>query len=277
MTSLARPYLQQTSRLANQRTSSLARSYPKPTSNIVTSGLKTASAHARYSTATSPSSKPLQLYTAGTPNGHKASVFLEELKQMYGIGYDVHAIDISAGTQKEPWFLALNPNGRIPVLVDPKRRRGGFAVFESAAILLYLAQHYDTQRKFASDPARQPEEWSEMLQWVFFTHGGIGPMQGQANHFVRFAPEDIPYAKKRYLDETKRLYGVLNTRLSGERDWLAGPAPRGAYSIADMNAFPWVSGHGFCGIETLDEWPNVKAWIERTAERPAVQAGMQVP
>ncbi|KAI0373748.1 glutathione S-transferase C-terminal-like protein [Pilatotrama ljubarskyi] len=231
--------------------------------------------YARYSTATSPSGKPLQLYTAGTPNGHKVSIFLEELKEMYGLSYDVHPIDISTGTQKEPWFLALNPNGRIPALVDPNRGSQGFKVFESAAILLYLAQHYDTQRKFAFDPQTRPEDWSEMLQWIFFTHGGIGPMQGQANHFVRFAPEDIPYAKKRYLDETKRLYGVLNMRLSG-RDWLAG-LERGAYSIADMNAFPWVSGHGFCGIETLDEWPHVKAWIERTAERPAVQAGTQVP
>ncbi|KAJ3558453.1 hypothetical protein NM688_g918 [Phlebia brevispora] len=100
-------------------------------------------------------------------------------------------------------------------------------------------------------------------------------MQGQANHFVRFAPVDIPYAKKRYLDETKRLYGVLDIRLS-DRDWLAGP-DRGKYSIADINAFPWVAGHGFAGIESMDEWPNVKAWLARCWERPAVQAGMQVP
>ncbi|KAI0647744.1 glutathione S-transferase C-terminal-like protein [Trametes meyenii] len=226
-----------------------------------------------YSTATSPSSKPFLFYTAGTPNGHKVSILLEELKGHYGITYDTHAIDISKGTQKEPWFLALNPNGRIPVLVD--RNRGGFAVFETAAILLYLERHYDTQGKFAFDPQTHPDEHSEMLQWIFFTHGGIGPMQGQANHFVRFAPEDIPYAKKRYLDETKRLYGVLNMRLES-RDWLAGH-DRGSYSIADINAFPWVSGHGFCGIETLDEWPSVKAWVERTRERPAVMVGMQVP
>jgi len=114
-----------------------------------------------------------------------------------------------------------------------------------------------------------------MLQWMFFSHGGIGPMQGQANHFVRFAPEDIPYAKKRYQDETKRLYGVLQIRLA-ERDWLAGPG-RGKYSIADMNAFPWINGHTFCGIETLDEWPAVKAWSQRINARSGVKAGLTVP
>ncbi|RPD62774.1 glutathione S-transferase C-terminal-like protein [Lentinus tigrinus ALCF2SS1-6] len=226
-----------------------------------------------YSTATSPSSKPLQLYTAGTPNGHKVSILLEELQAQYGLRYDVHPIDISKGTQKEPWFIKLNPNGRIPVIVDPNR--GDFAVFETAAILLYLEQHYDTQLKFSFDPQTRANEYSEMLQWMFFTHGGIGPMQGQANHFLKFAPEDIPYAKKRYLDETKRLYGVLNIRLD-ERDWLAGPG-RGTYSIADMNAYPWVNSHSFSGIESMDEWPHVKAWLERTGERPAVKAGMQVP
>ncbi|KAI0693445.1 glutathione S-transferase C-terminal-like protein [Cerioporus squamosus] len=208
----------------------------------------------RYSTATSPSSRPLQLYTAGTPNGHKVSILLEELQAQYGLTYDVHPIDISKGTQKEPWFIALNPNGRIPVVVDPNR--GGFAVFETAAILLYLEQHYDTQRKFSFDPRTRADEHSEMLQWMFFVHGGIGPMQGQANHFLKFAPEDIPYAKKRYLDETKRLYGVLNIRLDG-REWLAGSG-RGTYSVADINAYPWVSGHAFSGIETMHEWPHVK-------------------
>jgi len=228
---------------------------------------------ARMSTATAQTSKPFLLYTAGTPNGRKVSILLEELKAQYGIDYDVEKIDISKNTQKEPWFIKLNPNGRIPVLVD--RQRANFPVFETAAILLYLEQHYDTQLKFSFDPATSPNDYSEMLQWIFFTHGGIGPMQGQANHFVRFAPEDIPYAKKRYLEETKRLYGVLNIRLNG-RDWLAGPG-RGRYSIADINAFPWVNGHTFCGIESMDEWPHVKAWLERQNERPTVKAGIAVP
>ncbi|KZT09347.1 glutathione S-transferase, partial [Laetiporus sulphureus 93-53] len=216
-------------------------------------------------------SRPFLLYTAQTPNGRKVSKLLEELKAVYGIEYDVYKIDISQDMQKEPWFIELNPNGRIPVLVD--RKRGGFVVFETAAILLYLEQHYDTQLEFSFDPVTSPNDYSEMLQWMFFAHGGIGPMQGQANHFLRSAPIDIPYAKKRYLDETKRLYGVLNIRLAN-RDWLAGPE-RGKYSIADMNAFPRVKNYGYCGIETLDEWP--RAWIERTAERPAVRTGMAVP
>ncbi|OJT08078.1 Disulfide-bond oxidoreductase YfcG [Trametes pubescens] len=237
----------------------------------------------RYSTATSPSAKPLSLYTWRTPNGRKVSIFLEELKAHYGLAYDVHPVDISTGAQKAPSFLRLNPNGRIPVLVDANRSSGspGHAVFESGAILLYLAQHYDTLRTFAADPQADAETYSEVLQWLFFTHGGIGPMQGQAGHFVRAAPEDIPYAKKRYIDETKRLYGVLDVRLK-DREWLTGP-DKGTYSIADMNALPWVTVHGFIEIETLDEWPNVKglhceqAWVERAMERPAVKAGMQVP
>ncbi|KAI1794868.1 glutathione S-transferase C-terminal-like protein [Ganoderma leucocontextum] len=225
-----------------------------------------------YSTATSPASQPFQLYTAGTPNGRKVSILLEELQDQYGLKYNVHPIDIGKGTQKEPWFIKMNPNGRIPVLVDSNR--DNFTVFETAAIMLYLEQHYDTQLKFSFDAQTRPNEYSEMLQWIFFTHGGIGPMQGQANHFVKFASEDVPYAKKRYLDETKRLYGVLDIRLDG-RDWLAGGG-RGTYSTADMNAFPWVNGHWFVGIE-MDEWPHVKAWLERTAERAAVKRGMQVP
>ncbi|KAH7910808.1 glutathione S-transferase [Hygrophoropsis aurantiaca] len=221
------------------------------------------------------STKPFILYTAGTPNGHKPSVFLEELKRIYGssVDYDVHKIDISKNIQKEPWFIKLNPNGRIPVLVD--RSRNDFAVFESAAILLYLEQHYDKERKFAFDPVKQPDEFSEMLQWIFFAHGGIGPMQGQANHFRRAAPEEIPYAIKRYTDETKRLYGVMEIRLA-ERDYLAGPG-KGTYSIADINVFPWVGLHKFAGIESLDEWPGLKAWFERVDARKGVQAGMIVP
>ncbi|KAL0949761.1 hypothetical protein HGRIS_009800 [Hohenbuehelia grisea] len=179
--------------------------------------------------------KPLLLYTFPTPNGHKVSVFLEELKAAYGVEYDVEKIDISKNIQKEPWFIKLNPNGRIPVLVD--RSRDNFAVFETAAILLYLQQHYDKENKFAFSPEKEPNDWSEMLQWIFFAHGGVGPMQGQANHFGRFAPEKVPYAIKRYLDETKRLYGVLEIRLK-DRDWLAGPG-KGKYSLADINVIPW--------------------------------------
>ncbi|KAF9569037.1 glutathione S-transferase [Agrocybe pediades] len=217
--------------------------------------------------------KPLTLYTGPTPNGHQVSVYLEELKAVNpAVDYDVQKINISTNVQKEPWFIKLNPNGRIPVLVD--HSRNDFPVFETAAILLYLAQHYDKDHVFWFDSEKEPDDYSEMIQWTFFAHGGIGPMQGQSNHFNKFAPEDIPYAKKRYLDETKRLFGVLQIRLQ-DRDWLAGPG-KGKFSLADIKAFPWVRIHKFAGVETLDEWPAVKAWVERAEARPAVKVGLTV-
>ncbi|KAE9382601.1 glutathione S-transferase C-terminal-like protein [Gymnopus androsaceus JB14] len=194
-------------------------------------------------------SKPILLYTFPTPNGVKVSAFLEELKTVYP------SVSIR-NTQKEPWFIKLNPNGCIPVIID--RARNNFPIFESAAILLYLQQHYDPDNKFGWDCKANPNEYSEALQWIFFAHGGVSPMQGQLVYFTKFTSEDIPYAKKvRYLDETKRLYGVLEIRLSQDRDWLVGPG-RGRYSIADINVACVVRIHAFSGIETVDEWPNVK-------------------
>ncbi|KAI0036104.1 glutathione S-transferase-like protein [Vararia minispora EC-137] len=221
------------------------------------------------------SEKSLVLYTGSTPNGYKASIVLEELKAVYGgPDYDYQPLDLSKNTQKEPWYIAINPNGRIPALVD--RSRGNFKVFESAAIELYLTQHYDKEFKLSFDPVNEPDDYSEMLQWIFFAHGGIGPMQGQAGHFNRAAPEKIPYAIERYSNEAKRLYGVLEIRLR-DRDYLAGPG-RGKYSLADLNAWPWARIGKWTGLgETLDEWPNVKAWFDRIAERPAVKAGVNVP
>ncbi|EIM81288.1 glutathione S-transferase-like protein [Stereum hirsutum FP-91666 SS1] len=222
----------------------------------------------------STTEKPLMLYTGKTPNGFKVTVFLEELKAAYGgPDYDWMGIDIWTNVQKEPWFIKLNPNGRIPTLTD--RSRGNFNVFETAAILLYLAQHYDKEGKFWFDIAKEADDYSEMLQWIFFAHGGVGPMQGQANFFTHYAKEDLPYAKERYRNETKRLYGVLEIRLK-DRDWLAGPG-RGKYSIADINVWPWVRIHAYSVVDTLDEWPNLKAWKERIAARPAAQAGIDVP
>jgi len=225
---------------------------------------------------------PFILYTEGTPNGKKVSVYLEELKSIYGdkVAYDVEHIALRTNRQKEPWFInTLNPNGRIPVLVDRNRPTTtgaeGFAIFETAAILLYLSQHYDPEHKLWFDAVNQPADYSEMLQWIFFAHGGVGPMQGQLNHFNKFAPEDVPYAKKRYLEETKRLYGVLDIRLQN-REWLAGPGA-GAFSIADINVFPWIRGHQFAGIESLDEFPRLKAWFDRIEARPAVQVGLTIP
>jgi len=215
------------------------------------------------------------LYTADSPNGVKVSLYLEELKDSYGLDYEFQFVDMLKGEQKQESFLKLNPNGRIPVLVDyaSKAAEGKeLVLWESGAILLYLAQHYDTEHKYSfADPALQ----AEAIQWVFFVHGGIGPMQGQAHHFVRYAVDDIPYAKKRYLDETKRLYGVLDKRLQG-RDYLAGSG-RGIYSFADMNCFPWIRVWPWAGVDTIDPFPNLRAWMERIEARPATKRGLDVP
>ncbi|KZP00439.1 glutathione S-transferase [Calocera viscosa TUFC12733] len=223
-------------------------------------------------------SKFLTLYTWTTPNGFKPSICLEELKAAYGtehIDYKEYAVNIGKDIQKEPWFIKINPNGRIPALTDHKR--GDFNVFESAAILLYLAQHYDPEHKFSFDPVADPDNYSESLQWIFFTHGGIGPMMGQAGHFSRAAPEKIEYAINRYVNESKRLYGVLEIRFQqdGGRDYLAGPG-KGKYSIADINAFGWVKNYAFLGIDIAD-YPGIKGWIERIQSREAVVAGLLVP
>jgi len=219
------------------------------------------------------SHKPIVLFTAPTPNGFKISIFLEELRGHYGgPEYDVQRIDISKNVQKEPWFIKLNPNGRIPAITD--RSRDDFNVFESAAILLYLAQHYDKDHVFWFDPTET--HYSEMLQWIFFAHGGVGPMQGQAGYFTFGTKEDIPFARDRYVNETKRLYGVLEIRLSQGREYLAGPGA-GKCSIADLNVYPWIARHGKTIAPTLDEWPNLKAWYERIGAREGVRAGLQIP
>ncbi|KIK57993.1 hypothetical protein GYMLUDRAFT_75087 [Collybiopsis luxurians FD-317 M1] len=207
----------------------------------------------------------ITLYTAPTPNGFKVAVFMEELRGAYGLDYEVRAMDMPHAEHKEPWFIALNPNGRIPVIVD--RNRNDFAVFETAAILLYLQEHYDPENKFGWDPKESPDEYSEMLQWLFFAHGGVGPMQGQLMHFRNAAPEKILYGIDRYINEVKRLYGVLDIRLGQDRDYLAGLG-KGKYSIADMNVLPWLRIREYAGIPSLDEWPNVKRWCETSLSRP---------
>lgn len=200
----------------------------------------------------------IDLYTWGTPNGHKASVTLEEL----GLDYTVHPIDIGSGAQKEDWFLKINPNGKIPAIVD--RGNGDFAVFESGAIMLYLAKR--TGRLLPRDEKGE----SLVTQWLMFQMGGLGPMMGQANHFFRFAPEKIPYGIKRYQDESRRLLSVLDTRLK-DHEWLAGD-----YSIADIANFCWARGHDFGGndISGLD---HLKRWMDVIEARPAVQRGVAVP
>ncbi|KAK4241742.1 P-loop containing nucleoside triphosphate hydrolase protein [Achaetomium macrosporum] len=213
----------------------------------------------------------IELLTFGTPNGHKISVLLEELKEAYGKEYTVQSVNIMKNTQKQPWYTALNPNGRIPTIID--HDRGGFAVFEGLAILTYLARHYDPEHKF-SFPV-DSDDYSVAEQWISWQHGGVGPMQGQANHFLMAAPEKIPYAIQRYVGETERLYGILNARLA-DRDYVAGPG-RGKYSIADMSLLGWVNNSGAIGLDLPGQFPNVKAWLDRLLARPAVQRGLTVP
>ena len=204
----------------------------------------------------------IDLYTWPTPNGHKASIMLEEI----GLDYRVHPIDIANGEQFAPAYQAINPNGKIPTIVDQDGPGGApFAVFESGAILIYLAEK--TGRFLSADPRRR----SQAIQWLMFQVGGVGPMFGQAQHFRRFAPQPLPYAIQRYSKEAARLYGVLDKRL-GASEFLAG----GEYSIADIASYPWVARHEWQGV-ALTDYPNVGRWVAAVGQRPAVQRGMQVP
>lgn len=213
----------------------------------------------------------IELFTFGTPNGVKASILLEELKDAYGKDYTWQSINIMKNTQKEPWFTAINPNGRIPAIVD--HDRGNFAVFEGITILSYLTRHYDPDHKF-SFPI-DSDDYTVCEGWIAWQHGGVGPMQGQANHFVKFAKEKIPYAAQRYVGETERLYGILDKRLSDGREYVAGQG-KGKFSIADISILGWANTLVFLGIN-LKMFPNVQAWLDRCNARPAVQRGMNVP
>lgn len=200
----------------------------------------------------------IDLYTAATPNGHKVSIVLEEL----GLPYTVHALSFDKKEQKSPDFLKLNPNGRIPAIVD--RANGDFAVFESGAILIYLAEL--TGKLLPQDPKGR----SVVLQWLMFQMGGIGPMQGQANVFFRYFPEKLQGAIDRYQHETRRLYEVLDSRLQTV-EFLAGE-----YSIADIATYPWVRGHEWSGVE-VDGLTALQRWMATLEARPAVQRGLLVP
>ena len=203
----------------------------------------------------------IDLYTFGTPNGRKASIMLEEV----GLPYTVHKVDITKDEQFDPAFLAINPNNKIPAIVDQDGPGGQpFALFESGAILIYLAEK--TGKLLPADPRGR----ATAIQWLMFQMGGFGPMLGQAHHFNRFAPEQVPYAIKRFTDEANRLYGVLDKRL-GESEFVAGD-----YSIADVALYPWVTRWEWQGID-LDAYPNVKRWMATVGARPAVQRGMAVP
>ena len=200
----------------------------------------------------------IELFTAATPNGWKASIALEEL----GLEYTVRPISFDKQEQKEPWYLELNPNGRIPTIVD--HDNGDFAVFESGAILMYLAEK--TGRLMPTDTKGR----STVVQWLMFQMGGIGPMMGQANVFYRYAPERIPYAIDRYQREVRRLFEVLNTRLA-KHEYLAGD-----YSIADIAHWSWVRGYKWSGVD-IDGLEHLARWLETIGKRPAVQRGVDVP
>jgi GSH-dependent disulfide-bond oxidoreductase len=200
----------------------------------------------------------IDLYTAATPNGHKVSIALEELQ----LPYRVHAMSFDKREQKAPAFLKINPNGRIPAIVD--RDNDDFAVFESGAILVYLAEQ--SGQLLPQDAKGR----SVVLQWLMFQMGGIGPMQGQANVFFRYFPEKLQGAIDRYQHETRRLYEVLDGRL-GEAEFLAGD-----YSIADIASFPWVRSHEWSGV-SVEGLPNLQRWLAVLESRPAVQRGLLVP
>lgn len=211
------------------------------------------------------SSPALTLYLVASPSTQCVPAALEELD----LNYEFKTLAFDKNEQKSEWFLKINPNGRLPALID--HSKGDFAIWESSAILLYVAQHYDPENKISYDPIKEPKLYSEQLQWLFFAHGGVTPMQGQAGHFMRMAPETIPYAIKRYQDETKRLYSVLEKRLEG-RDWLVGSH----YSLADIKTFPWIRYAKGVEID-LNDYPNLQKWVERIMARPKTYKGMGVP
>jgi GST-like protein len=202
----------------------------------------------------------IQLYTWGTPNGKKVSIMLEEIE----LPYEVHPINIGQGDQFKPEYLSINPNNKIPSIIDPDGSGGKpFTLFESGAILMYLAEKSgklwptDMRQRYA------------VTQWLMFQMGGVGPMFGQANYFFRLE-EKVPYAIERYHKEALRLYGVLEKAL-GQNEYLAGK-----YSIADIATYPWVWRHEMHHVK-LEEFPNVKSWYDKISERPAVKRGMEIP
>ncbi|CZT00353.1 related to glutathione S-transferase GstA [Rhynchosporium graminicola] len=235
------------------------------------------------------------LYTSGTPNGQKISMTLEEL----GLKYETKNIEISKNQQKEEWYLKINPNGRIPAILDRTESAEGRShkkrVFEGMAIMLYLCQKYD--REYVISYPFDTDKYWEVVEWMTWMQSGIGPMQGQANHFYRYAPEKIEYAINRYQTETKRLYSVLNDRLiqqksanhtvagteastaGGDKSKVEGGGPwivGDKLTIADIACFSWVNWAEWAGVG-LDEFPEVKAWCEKINERPAIKRGLDVP
>jgi GST-like protein len=205
----------------------------------------------------------IDLYTWPTPNGMKVQIMLEET----GLPYTVKPVNIIAGEQFDPAYLALNPNNKVPTITDPDGPGGApITMMETGAILLYLA---DKTGQFLPATKDDPIAYWDALQWLMWQMGGLGPMFGQAQHFHSYATEDVPYAKERYLNEGKRLLGVLETRLASQ-DYICGE-----YSIVDMACFPWVRVNKMCGL-SLKDWPKVSRWYGAIRARPAVEVGINV-
>lgn len=214
----------------------------------------------------------ITLYTGQTPNGVKISIALELLR----LAYKTVHIDITTNKQKEEWYLKICPNGRIPAIVDtegPRKTNGEeFTIFEGGAILQYLADKYDTQHRISFP--RHSEEYYRMLEWLYFQHGGIGPMQGQAHHFSFYAKENIPYGIKRYTDETHRLYTVLNTQLEKNgTGFIVGDH----ISLADIATVGWVAGGYKLGFDLKKEFPAIDNWISKVVSIEEVKKGINVP
>ena len=201
----------------------------------------------------------IEIFAANTPNGQKATIMAEEL----GLDYQLKRIDLGKLEQKEPWFTQMNPNGRIPVIRDTGN--DDFVVFESGAILMYLAEMAERTDLLPADPKAR----STVVQWLMFQMGGVGPMMGQANVFYRYADEKIPFAIERYQNESRRLFEVMESRLQ-QTPYLAGD-----YSIADIATWPWVNIHDWAGV-SLDGLPELQSWVARIGEREAVQKGLAV-
>lgn len=201
----------------------------------------------------------IELFTAATPNGWKISIALEEM----GLPYTLRALSLSKLEQKEAWFLKINPNGRIPAIID--HDNGDFAVFESGAILIYLAE------KSGKLLPTEPKARSRVLQWLMFQMSGVGPMMGQANVFFRYAPEKIPYAIERYQREVRRLFEVMERQLAAN-EYIAGTE----YSIADIALWSWIAGYGWSGV-SIDGLPQLTRWMDLIGARPAAQKGRNIP
>ncbi|CAD0097048.1 unnamed protein product [Aureobasidium mustum] len=218
----------------------------------------------------------IHLLTFSTPNGQKVQILLEELALLYGVEWTTTIINFAQNEQKEDWYLRLNPNGRIPVIVDNTSKGNPFPVIETSAEMLYLAEKYDKDYALSF---QDPLERSQMIQWLFFWHGSGAPPYGQLWYFGN-AKEKLPAVIERFRTETLRVFGVLELRLSGKnsdeqpREYLAGSG-KGMYSLADIGAYPWVAKWEFAGFEKkeMEDFPNVLAWLERIEQREAVKTG----